>query len=97
MKVDPIVSPLPGEHLATTSPTMVPETPIDWRQRLNFWAGRALTAEALESEQEHRAAELARQGRVMTAGIVRGLEVAIEFPPTPPDPLVTQYPVRVIW
>ena len=89
MKVSPITSPLPGEHLATTAPPMAPETPIDWRQRLNFWAGRALTADALELEQENRAAELARSGRVVTAGVVRGLDVALEAPAAPPNPLVT--------
>ncbi len=80
MKVAPITAPLPGEHLATTEPTMAPETAIDSRQRLNFWAGRALTADALELEQEHRAAKLARSGRLGTAGVVTGLDVALEPP-----------------
>ncbi len=89
MKVTPIAAPLPGEHLATTAPVMAPETPIDWRQRLNFWAGRALTAEALDLEQEHRAAQLARLGRIGTAGVVTGLEVALEAPATAPENLAT--------
>jgi hypothetical protein len=90
MKVTPIASPLPGEHISTTSPAITPETAVDWRQRLHFWPGRALTAEALELEQEHRAARLARLGRVATAGIVTGLEVALEPPPEPPAELVTE-------
>ena len=78
MNVAPISSPLPGEHLAKTSPEMRPESDPNWRQRLNFWPGRALTADALEIEQEHRAAHLAWQGRVTTPGIISGLEVGIE-------------------
>ena len=89
MNVAQIISPLPGEHLAATSPKMLPEMEADWRQRLNFWAGRALTAEALELDQEHRAAHLAWQGRIPTAGIVTGLEVAVEEPFAPAGPLAT--------
>jgi hypothetical protein len=80
MNVTPIANPLPGEHLAGTSPVLQPETDAGWQQRLNFWAGRALTAEALELEQENRAARLATWGRVSTSGIVAGLEVALEAP-----------------
>ena len=81
MNVTPIANPLPGEHLAGTSPTLRPETDAGWQQRLNFWPGRALTAEALELEQENRAARLATWARVGTSGIVAGLEVALEAPP----------------
>jgi hypothetical protein len=81
MNVTPIANPLPGEHLAATSPVLQPETDAGWQQRLNFWAGRSLTAEALELEQENRAARLATWGRVSTSGIVAGLEVALEAPP----------------
>jgi hypothetical protein len=60
---------------------MRPETDdARWRLRLDFWAGRALTADALELEQENRAARLAWRGRLATPGIVTGLEVAIEPP-----------------
>ena len=81
MKVTPIAEPLPGEHISATAPILRPETEAGWRQRLNFWAGRALTAEALELEQENRAARLATWARVGTPGIVAGLEVALEAPP----------------
>jgi hypothetical protein len=88
MKIFPIASPLPGEHLAATAPVIRPETDdARWRLRLHFWAGRALTAEALELEQENRAARLAWRARAATAGIVRGLEVALESPPEPPAAL----------
>lgn len=94
MNVTPIAAPLPGEHIAATWPTMRPEledsrprtNPL-WRQRLRFWAGRALTAEALERDQENRAAHLAWRGRMTTPGIVAGLEVALEPPAALPDPL----------
>ena len=84
MRIIPLSSPLPGEHLAATSPVMRPETEdARWRLRLDFWAGRALTAEALELEQENRAARLAWRGRLATPGVVGGLEVALESPATP--------------
>src|SRR5262245_58566946 len=83
MRITPILSSLPGEHLAATSPVMRPETAdARWRLRLDFWAGRSLTAEALELEQENRAAQLAWRGRIASPGIVRGLEVALESPPS---------------
>jgi len=88
MKIFPIASPLPGEHLAATAPVIRPETDdARWRMRLNFWAGRALTAEALELEQENRAARLAWRGRAATAGVIRGLEVALESPVEAPPEL----------
>ena len=69
MRINQISSPLPGEHLAATSPVMRPETDdARWRLRLDFWAGRALTAEALELEQENRAAQLAWRGRLASPG-----------------------------
>jgi hypothetical protein len=88
MRITPIDSALPGEHLAATSPVMRPETDdARWRLRLHFWAGRALTADALQLEQEHRAGRLAWRGRLATPGIAHGLEVALESPDTPPDDL----------
>lgn len=88
MRPTRIVSPLPGEHLVGTAPVMRPETTgAGWRLRLHYWAGRALTAEALELEQGHRAGRLAWRGRVPTPGIVTGLEVALEMPAKLPDPL----------
>jgi hypothetical protein len=80
MNVDQISSPLKDEHLAATSPRLAPEIEPDSRQRLNFWPGRALTADALEIEQEHRASHLARAGQMPMPGIVTGLEVGLEEP-----------------
>src|SRR4030095_966608 len=95
MNVKPIAIPLPGEHLAATFPTMRPETEAGYRQRLNFWAGRALTADALELEQENRAAHLTWQGRLVTPGIVSGLEVALEEPANPKALTLAQRLVHV--
>lgn len=83
MNIAPVPTPLPGEHLIATSPTMRPDTDARWRQRLNYWAGRSLTAEALELDQENRAARLAWLGRLVTPGVISGLEVALEEPATP--------------
>jgi hypothetical protein len=88
MKTFPIPSPLPGEHLAATSPRLRPDSDADrWRLRLNFWAGRALTADALELEQDHRGSRLAGRGRLTTPGIIRGLDVALEPPESPASEL----------
>jgi hypothetical protein len=96
MNVNPIATPLPGEHLAATFPTMRPETEAGYRQRLNFWAGRALTDDALELEQENRAAHLTWQGRLVTPGIVSGLEVALEEPSHPKAFTLVQRFVHVL-
>lgn len=80
MKVTQVASPLPGEHLAATSPPSCPGADAGWRARLSFWAGRALTADALELEQQNRAGRLAWRGRVATPGVVAGLELALEVP-----------------
>ncbi|MGH7943382.1 MAG: hypothetical protein ACREF9_00005, partial [Opitutaceae bacterium] len=94
MKVSPISRPLPGEHLAATWPAMRLDlddsrsrTDPQWRQRMRFWSGRAATAGALERDQENRAARLAWLGRMTTAGIVSGLEVALESQDAAFEPL----------
>ena len=81
MKVTPIAAPLPGEHVVAVHPVMRPDTDLDWRARLNYWTGRALTADALDQEQESRAGRLAWRGRLVTAGIVSGLDIALEARP----------------
>lgn len=80
MKANPILSPLPGEHLVGVWPVPRPESDPRAAMRLNYWAGRALTAESLDLEQESRAARLAGQGRFLSAGVIYGLEVALESP-----------------
>src|SRR5687768_10860850 len=80
MKPAPVLSPLPGEHLVAIWPTPKPDTAEEARQRLNFWAGRALTADALQLEQDNRGDRLALRGQLATSGIVNGLGVALEAP-----------------
>ena len=98
MRIPPIPAPFRGEHLAATSPVMRPETDdARWRLRLEFWSGRALTAEALELEQDNRAGRLAARGRLATPGVVRGLEVALEEPPSPTSELaLTDHYIHVL-
>lgn len=85
MNIAPIAQPLSGEHLAATWPTLRPEIEDSWRQRVYFWSGRSLTADALELEQEHRAGLASWLGRAFSPGVVRGLEVALEGPPPTAD------------
>jgi len=49
-----------------------------WNRRLNLYAGRDLTANALAVEQRHRERHLARLGRTLSPGVVAGLEVAVD-------------------
>lgn len=83
MNVKPIATPLPREHLNAVTPVMRPETDAGWRRHLNYWTGRALTADALEAEQVNRAARLAWRGRLVSPGVVSGLacELSLENPP----------------
>jgi hypothetical protein len=98
MNIKPISNPLPGEHIAATSPVMRPESEATFRHRLNFWAGRALTTEAFELEQANRAGQLASRGYLVTAGITQGLEVALEVAAeTPPNlPTLADHFIHVL-
>lgn len=97
MNVAPIAQPLAGEHLATTWPTLRPDTDDYWRQRVYFWSGRSLTADALELEQDHRAGLAAWIARSFSAGVVRGLEVALESPaPTETAPTFAGHFVHLL-
>lgn len=87
MKPTPLTSPLPGEHLVAVWPTPKPDDSSSAPKRLNFWAGRSLTADALQLEQENRTGRLARRAQLATSGIVRGLEVALERLDTASDEL----------
>ncbi|MGH6903027.1 MAG: hypothetical protein ACREIR_09845 [Geminicoccaceae bacterium] len=49
-----------------------------WNRRLNLYAGRDLTANALAIEQRHRERHLARLGRALSPGIVAGLDVTVD-------------------
>jgi hypothetical protein len=78
MKVTPIANPLPDEHLTAISPTLAPDVHEYWNRRLNLYPGRALSDTALTMEQNSRAGRLATHGQCLSAGVVSGLEVALE-------------------
>lgn len=91
MNVSPIVQPFPGERISATWPTMRPDTSQarprtdpQWRQRVRFWSGRSVTADALELGQENRAGNLAWISRSFTAGVVAGADAGLEPPASPP-------------
>lgn len=78
MNVTAIRAPLPGEHLAAVEPTLSPDVRDHWNRRLNLYPGRALSDVALTMEQASRAGRLATTGQRLSAGILDGLEVALE-------------------
>lgn len=78
MRVDPIRSPMSGEHVAGVEPTLSPNVQDHWNRRLNLYAGRALSDVALTLEQNGRAGRLATRGQMTSPGVVNGLEVALE-------------------
>lgn len=86
MNVQPIASPLEGEHVIAVAPGLSPE-PETRRRRLNFWSGRSLGAEALETEQDHRSGHLAAGARALSTGVVRGLGIGLRtgVPMATPD------------
>ena len=49
-----------------------------WNRRLNLYAARDLTANALAIEQRHRERHLARLGQTLSPGVVAGLEVTVD-------------------
>lgn len=84
----PIRDPLPGERLLAVVPTPAPqvdpeaatsaETRGFWRRRLRPYAGRTLTADALNTEQRHRGGLLAARGQLVSAGVITGLDVVLQ-------------------
>jgi hypothetical protein len=81
-----VLNALPGERLVGVHPTIAPvvtEKVADWRRRVNFYTGRALSDRALTLEQNERTGHLAAAGRLLSPGVVRGLEVEIEEVPVP--------------
>ena len=50
MKVFPINDPVVGEQLLSVQPQVEAYPDVDWRQRLEYFTGRALTHTALRLE-----------------------------------------------
>lgn len=78
MKITPIYTPLPGEHVAGVEPTLSPNVQSHWNRRLNLYTGRALSDAALTLEQDGRAGRLATRGQMASHGVVSGFEVGLE-------------------
>lgn len=78
MRVNPIRTPMSGEHVAGVEPTLSPNVQDHWNRRLNLYTGRALSDVALTLEQDGRAGRLATRGQMASPGVVHGLEVALE-------------------
>lgn len=76
MSTRPLSDPFPGERLLAVTPRPEAGQVMGWRRRVNGFAGRALAADALTREQQHRAGHLALLAQALSPGIVDGLAVA---------------------
>ena len=76
MNVFPILDPVQGEQILAVQPGLQPSPDPDWRQRLQYFSGRALTHTALGLEQEGRSGHLATLGQAVSPGVVTGLEAS---------------------
>ena len=74
MKLFPIKDPVAGEQVLAVEPAISRYPDADWRQRLEYFTGRALTHTALRLEQTGRAGHLATLGQALSPGVVEGLE-----------------------
>ena len=74
MKLFPIDDPVAGEQVLAVQPPLARYPDADWRQRLEYFTGRALTHTALRLEQQGRAGHLATLGQALSPGVVTGLE-----------------------
>ncbi|TVQ32919.1 MAG: hypothetical protein EA356_12810 [Geminicoccaceae bacterium] len=66
---------LADERVLDVSPRLEPRVGEPYSRRLNYVAGRTLTADALALEQRHRARRLQFLARAVTPGILRGFEL----------------------
>lgn len=81
MKFFPIDDPVAGEQLLAVQPQIARYPDVDWRQRLEYFTGRALTHTAMRLEQTGRAGHLTTLGQALSPGVVSGLEaVAAAMP-----------------
>ncbi|QRN93109.1 hypothetical protein JRI60_28315 [Archangium violaceum] len=78
MNTKPLKESLPDEHILQVEPRPRPSVDAGWRSRPHLYSGRALSAEALATEQRERAGRLALRGQMVTPGVVAGLEVRLE-------------------
>lgn len=76
MKRFPITNALAGEQLLAVSPPLARVPEADWRQRLVYFSGRALTQDAFAKEQDSRLGHIATLGQALSPGVIDGLEAA---------------------
>jgi|GEM_PF-1368166 len=81
MKLFPIEDPVAGEQVLAVQPPISRYPDADWRQRLEYFSGRALTHTALRLEQTARAGHLATLGQALSPGVVNGLEATAAHMP----------------
>jgi len=74
MKLFPIKDPVAGEQMLAVEPVIARYPDVEWRQRLEYFTGRALTHTALRTEQSNRAGHLATLGQALSPGVVDGLD-----------------------
>ena len=74
-----IPRPLHDEHVIGVDPPLMPSLDDVWRRRINPFIGRALSDRALTAEQDVRSGIQRLRGQGVTAGVVSGLDLAIEF------------------
>jgi len=73
----PIAAPLPGERVVALSPGSATAASTFWQRRLNLFAGRALSAGALDQRQRWQAGHLALRGQHWVPGTVDGFEAVV--------------------
>jgi len=83
MNTRPLKESLPDEHILQVEPRPRPSVEADWRSRPHLYTGRALSAEALASEQRQRSGRLALRGQMRAPGVIAGLEVRLEVEESP--------------
>lgn len=84
MNVKPLTGTLNGEQIVGIFPPLSPIAQTVWTRRLNLYTGRALTAEALETEQGERTGRLSTRSQMVSAGVISGLEIALDVEPARP-------------
>lgn len=74
MKIFPIDDGVSGEQILAVQPQIERYPDTDWRMRLEYFTGRALTHTALRLEQRGRSYHLATLGNSFSPGVISGLE-----------------------
>ena len=81
MAIRPIANPLPGERVLALSPENAAEAATFWRRRPNMFAGRALSAGALQQRQAWQSGHIAHRGQHRVPGTVDGFEAVLRGNP----------------